>query len=287
MIHPEEQADEEAPPDARSEYTQSMDAAIEERADREEKPFKRHPRSRTKETVDERLERVMGELQKRICTDEQIARYEGRTARWSRTAMMEASGIAGALPEEDITLIERGEARFDEALVHVRDFLVQRDWPGGKSILIIMGDTGTGKTVAAAWALAQIPGRYIEAERVCRAHAGRHKKAEEEFASLLCCELLVIDEVGTEEDVERARMAYREVINKRQDRRRPTIMLGNCGPEELKPRFDRRTHARIDARGLIKGLECESLRVPTVPQDPDARPRLQEPERKAGAKVEA
>jgi DNA replication protein DnaC len=255
--------------DNRSPYTVAMEDARQEQGAREERAFPKHARSNTTETVGgDRLATVLNELKARICTDEEIARAEGRTSRWSRSAMLEASGIASALPEEDRLLITTGAARNEDALVHVRDFLVQRDWPGGKSILVLMGDAGTGKTVAAAWALAQIPGVYIEAERVCRAHAGRHKKAEDEFTTLLRAELVVIDEVGTEEDLERARMAYRELVNKRQDRRRPTILMGNCGVEELQPRFDRRTHDRIRTRGLMRGLEGPSLRMPTVPREP-------------------
>lgn len=234
----------------------------------EERPFRDPRPSRDTERTDDRLGFLLRQLKDRICTDEELAEAEGTSQRWTRSEMLRASRII--LPDDDREIIEKGALRDEPGLVYAKEFLAQRDWPGAKFFLIIMGTTGTGKTIASGWALTQIPGLYIEAQRLCflQKYQDEREKVGVEYHRHLTAGLLVVDELGTEEDEERARMMYREVLNKRMKGRRPTIILGNGEAEQLKTRFDERTLDRIHARGMVRGLDGPSLRVPSAPRRP-------------------
>lgn len=212
------------------------------------------------ERLDPTLAEVMKGLEKRICSDEELEAAERSMHVTSRRSMLQASGILEVLPDDDVRALCDDTLDDTEALKRVREFMAQTAYSVGTPICILLGGTGVGKTVAAAWALARRPGLFVEAERFVRFYEGRWKTQADEFQRILRCELLVLDELGTEEDLARAIPAYRELVNRRQSRQRPTIFLGNLNVANLKKRFEPRTWNRLEAHAEIRGVVGPSLR---------------------------
>lgn len=79
------------------------------------------------------------------------------------------------------------------AHAHVRRWLND---PASKPVLILAGGTGTGKTVACAWALAKMGGEYVRAIDLPKRF--EPFRGEAEALNVAGHELLVLDDLGTE-----------------------------------------------------------------------------------------
>lgn len=211
--------------------------------------------------LDPSLQKVLRKLEHRICTPEELASAERDMSAATRRSMLEESGIIEVLTDADVRAVCDDTLRDVDALARVKEFMAQTHYSVGKPIFVLLGGTGVGKTVAAAWALARRRGTFVEAERVVRLYEGRWKVDADRFQKLIRCELLVIDELGTEEDLARARPAYREIVNRRQSRHRPTLFLGNLNVATLRERFEARTWNRLEAIAEIRGAVGPSLRT--------------------------
>ena len=66
------------------------------------------------------------------------------------------------------------------------------------------------------------------------------------------------------------REAFHRRLRRRQDRRRPTILLGNVEPKVFWARFDSRTRDRLRVCAFVRGLTGDSMRAPRR-KDGDAR----------------
>lgn len=226
-------------------------------------------------TIDDELRGVLERLEARICEDSEIEAYELAEAVESRRRLLESSGIVDVLPPEDVEALALNSYRDGRAIDLVTQFVAQTQLSVGRPALVLMGGTGTGKTVAAGWALARTPGVFIEAGDLVRAQVaadGRSPRSPdvERWRRLTRTGLLVVDELGTERDIDDAQVAFREIINRRQDRRRPTILLGNVEPKVFWARFDSRTRDRLRVCAFVRGLTGDSMRAPRR-KDGDAR----------------
>lgn len=91
----------------------------------------------------------------------------------------------------------RGEISETETIAEVRRWLAD---PDSRPIMVLTGFTGTGKTVAAAWALGQVGGEYVRAVQLAERHTpysgdiARNVRPLDPSAG----ELLVLDDLGTE-----------------------------------------------------------------------------------------
>ncbi|MEC7520151.1 MAG: hypothetical protein VYE22_09820 [Myxococcota bacterium] len=225
--------------------------------------------------IDDDLRGVLERLGERICSDAELEAYEAAEAVAARRRLMEASGIVDVLPPEDVEALALNSYRDGRAIDLVTQFVAQTQLSVGRPILVLMGGTGLGKTVAAGWALARTPGIFIEAGDLVRAQIaadGRSPRSPdvERWRRLTRTGLLVVDELGTNRDVDDAQVAFREIINRRQDRRRPTILLGNIEPKVFWSRFDSRTRDRLRVCAFVRGLTGDSMRAPRR-RDADAR----------------
>lgn len=136
--------------------------------------------------------------------------------------------------------------------------------------LLLLGGVGSGKTVAAAYAMdcaTHVSGEhvhgysaYIKMGRVAELFRAGFGDDRERFEALIAAPSLVVDELSTERDVELGRAALHELVDERGGRGRPTILLANRSKKELASRYDARTIDRLRASMRLVELGQQSMR---------------------------
>ena len=127
--------------------------------------------------------------------------------------------------------------------------------------LIIGGDTGAGKTatlalIASAALDARLEVVYLSAHRVFR-YMDRAFENEDRLVEIAGCDLLLIDDLGTEVRSARAQSEFHDFMDARTGGRRSTCVTTNVLREELQGREDDPARAgRVDLRRVLDRL-CE------------------------------
>jgi len=104
---------------------------------------------------------------------------------------------------------------------------------------------GEGKSLAAAWVLAQRPGRWISCAELAQVQAAKYERD-----ALTEPEALVIDDVGTEPLTEWIRGRIYDVLSDRIGNNRRTIVTTNLADRAaFAKRYDDRMERRIDESG--------------------------------------
>jgi DNA replication protein DnaC len=139
-----------------------------------------------------------------------------------------------------------------------------------KRVLALLGDMGTGKTVAAcAIALASLRARqsvaYVRETDVIRWARSSALASEEKLARLSEVSLLIIDELdqALAQDAEQASVAIAQVVDVRVRSGR-TVLVGNLTVEAFVRRYGRRCADRIREIGETQEYRAKSLRAPMV-----------------------
>lgn len=152
------------------------------------------------------------------------------------------------------------------ALERVRSWWEQRHDKGATFVLVLVGGTGVGKTVAAAWALREsgAESSYVKAAHLASLHRVAFSEMQREWDALVRhSPLLVIDELGAgERNDDRARAALHDAIDERQGR--PTLIISNVGGEEISEYLDARTIDRLRGRGVMAAVTGPSMRGRTI-----------------------
>lgn len=184
-----------------------------------------------------------------------------------RRERLERSPIQDSLAEGDTKRVLEDRIHRTNALAVVQRWV--GGWSGQASTvvrpwLIVAGNTGVGKTLAAAWAIAEVGGRYVrwpELMQDMRALGRRGSLREQEAtrhelrAKYGCAGLLIVDELGiegeTDEERVNARAALHELVEMRQRWTHRTMVLTNKPSAELAERFeaglyDPRTRSRLE-----------------------------------------
>ena len=152
---------------------------------------------------------------------------------------------------------ERMKVNLAIAKNYVRDFAKKQD------NLLLIGSTGTGKThISTAIARELIHKGYdviydstqniisdFEADRF-RNNYGREENKSEKY---LDCQLLIIDDLGTEFSNQFTLSTIYNLLNTRQNKGLPTIISTNLSPEELARKYEDRIYSRII------GSDCKVL----------------------------
>lgn len=143
-------------------------------------------------------------------------------------------------------------------LVETAPYLAVQRWQKQRSeetfpptILVLLGSTGKGKTLAALWLLRRMPGRYITAEQLRQIARGDTFADRDEFRAVQASSVLIIDDVGTEADDARAVSALYEMLNMRQGGRRWTVVTSNLRWPAFQKRYGERTVRRLRRVGLV------------------------------------
>lgn len=186
-----------------------------------------------------------------------VAAYEAEAAESPEVVQRRAWKRAG-IPEEHWAFLPAPEET--EAIGLVRGFLGSAD-----RFLLMAGNAGRGKSLAACWGLAQLGGRYVRTRDVATAFGDED---EGWLSDLARTRLLVMDEMVREAQDEKG-WAYSKVydlLDRRQASLLKTILITNAGLDEWKRRYcpDGKSdplYDRILSRGSVpKPLTGESLR---------------------------
>ena len=208
-------------------------------------------------TSHERLSTVLQRLGKLIVDDARAAAVERDNK--AAEALTERMLRGERLDREQVPLesamreaIVRGRLRHTEAALAVRAWVAssrppQRDKGGKKKkaapappILLLHGVGGSGKSVAAAWAIATSDGgRWFTALNVLSAFGGWHREQHDVRRQLVQCSLLVVDDLGRErtQDASRMALALLELVDARQRRGCRTIITTRMLRAELEARY--------------------------------------------------
>ena len=158
----------------------------------------------------------------------------------------------------DANVYERAKNNFDEAKRFAENF------PAGYSTLLFIGKTGTGKThisTAIAKVLIEkgVEVLYDSAQNIVSAfEADRFKSGygpyEPKGDKYLECELLILDDLGTEFANQFTLSCLYNLINTRQNKGLSTIISTNLSPAELSGKYEDRIYSRImgcDSKTLL------------------------------------
>jgi DNA replication protein DnaC len=200
---------------------------------------------------------LMGAKETPISAEER-QRRRMREKRVAREERFSSSGLMGPVPADVVEALITGEklvkSRALEAVVHWRQMRHKATRPF--AVMVLVGDTGVGKTVAAAWLLLELGGMYVTAEEMRKRATSKHRDDRTWFEKVLGSKVLVVDDVGTERDLEDARVALYEVVNARQGLHRGwTLILGNLAREVFRERYGKRTCRRIEDQGVFIEIE--------------------------------
>lgn len=249
-----------------------------------------------KTLTDDEAERVLREKfgihrPKSLMTEEQLRKRERELALEQRRDRLFSSPIRESLGVDDQGVTDETRILRDRLAPTLPLRAVQK-WVNGwsnphtqsvtKPWLIMAGGTGTGKTVAAGWAIAEVGARYVRFPEAIQDFRALTRKSSLTELDAMRLELrrkygvagfLVLDEIGIEEtkDADDARIALGEIAELRQRWHQRTLGLTNKSAAEIRERFrtgvyDQRTLSRIQ-RLLVSGdvvdLAGRDLRVPS------------------------
>jgi len=187
---------------------------------------------------------------------EQVAKQDASKARDEARRLAAAKDAMG-IPAVFRELAEGQGLRQTEALLEV-----QR----GSLILVLAGDVGRGKTVAASWwllqAVAQRQPLFVSAARLSR--WDRYDRGE--MDRLLLASRLVIDDLGEEFNDTKGNFlaVLDETISDRVANRRPTVITTNLSLEDFTERYGIRIRDRIREAGRWQSFAGPSMRGKAV-----------------------
>ncbi len=204
------------------------------------------------------LAAVLAKLETVIVDDEAvaerergIAQREADRASAERALRIARSGI-GLDPKSRAAIVSGAlDLEFGKSMRAVVRWLGREDVP---SVLVLRGGTGAGKTVAAGWALARRGGYLRSVSQIVWTWQSNTVRAIEERERLAGCELLVIDDVGTEKkrDTEALVEALRDLLELRQREGARTLVTTNLSREAWLARYpDERVESRLSRAAWV------------------------------------
>lgn len=136
-----------------------------------------------------------------------------------------------------------------------------------KTILVLTGPVDTGKTVAAAWGVAWSGGRFAKGIDLLR--AGLYPDDPKFWQRLFAAKVLAVDDLGVEplDSKGFGLAAIEDLVDRRYDGGRKTIITTNAPPVVFRDRFGERIWRRIAEVGIVVGL-VPARRFFGQPKDP-------------------
>lgn len=146
-------------------------------------------------------------------------------------------------------------------------------WVESKAtFLLLAGDTGVGKTVAAATVLLEAVarwdggqafdasrGRFVKADDLCRMGYYDDETARR-IQRLSDVPWLVLDDLGAELVTQPWIATLQTIVDRRHEARRRTVLTANLSAERFREQYGRRVVDRIRGDGAIIGCGAESRR---------------------------
>lgn len=173
----------------------------------------------------------------------------------------EALPHLGISPRENMEWIYRTCKRYAEHFTA----------PGGGNLLLT-GPPGLGKTFLSAAIAREVSGDgwsvvYDTAAHIFQRFEDRKfgreegEEAEGDVTRVLTCDLLILDDLGTEMTTAFVQSALYQIINSRLMERRPTILSTNLKVAELAGRYGAQTASRIEGEYQILTFFGQDIRV--------------------------
>jgi len=174
------------------------------------------------------------DLQSAIDRARRVANQHGDVDRFAahQAEIERAERLARARPrlkQEDLHRLRTGDIWQTKHIAVVRAWLER----GQRRILCLGGTTGTGKTFALAWAIAELGGAYLSAYELGSLSTGSWRQRER-LEEKLRSAFLTLDDLGTERNVEDVHAPLLDLIDRRQGRPYRTIIATNL-PKQLTP----------------------------------------------------
>lgn len=218
--------------------------------------------------VEDPLDAVLARCAKHVKSPEAIAAYErdvadardreAREARAKKRRQLDTVGIA--IRPAVLDAIVDGTVERTRSLGLVETWL-----RGPRPMLVLLGDLGVGKTVAAASVCAARIGRgtpvYVREPMLVR--WSQYARHAQDWERACVTPTLVIDELGTANgrDLETARHVIRDLVDERlRIPRARTLLIGNLTDDAFTKRYDARTTDRLHEVGTFARVEGESMR---------------------------
>lgn len=206
-----------------------------------------------------------------VATAEQIAEADRREDFVRRQERLTSCGID--ITEEERHLVMHDRMTRTVPLSFVRKWHREAPRAGcpvaaleeaSRGILVLTGGMGTGKSLAAAWWLSQVSGKYITRVELMTAwetKRNRFRPDEEPFARLLRCDHVALDEFGAETDAEIPiiRDAWFAFVNGRRCKRKRTLVLSNTSLKAFFARHDDTHYSRPTGDRLRMHAECHEV----------------------------
>jgi DNA replication protein DnaC len=117
--------------------------------------------------------------------------------------------------------------------------------------LVLAGGVGSGKSVAAAWLIAEAGGVWLTAASAVRVFAGMYGEALEEQREALGCHTLVLEDVGAERDDDRMGALLVELLEARKGGSTRTLITTNLRQTQFLARYaDPRLVSRVTGESV-------------------------------------
>jgi len=190
--------------------------------------------------------------------DRVIAQGQAYEARIRRMEVLHREGVPLDAKVQQAILDGGDKLKPTRALVAVRAWLAKSDAP---PVLVLSGGTGCGKSAAAAYAIAEHrAGIWRTAAQLCRTFSASFGDQFEDQELCLTASLLVADDVGTELEPHRDRMAA-TLVELLEHRKRPstrTIVTTNLNRREFVNRYgSERLISRMSrSAGIVAWVEA-------------------------------
>jgi DNA replication protein DnaC len=140
--------------------------------------------------------------------------------------------------------------------------------------ILFLGEVGTGKShLSAAISNVALDNEFtviyeVITDLLCKIRStyssedAKHKETNEQalLDSLCCCDLLVLDDIGTEKTSPWTETIIYTIVNKRYNLKKPTIVSTNLSLKELSKKIGVRTMDRLIEMNKMIELNCESYR---------------------------
>lgn len=129
----------------------------------------------------------------------------------------------------------------------------------GKRLLLLAGTFGTGKSVAAGYAIKRRPGRWMHASEIAKVAGFKH---EDRMAELQSARLLVIDDIGSEFNDASGwgRAHLTTLLLTRYEEGLRTVLTSNLDAAGWKKYADPRIVDRLAGDGMVHGAVGKSMR---------------------------
>lgn len=214
--------------------------------------------------LDERIMAVLGRLEvlPEVASTTENDRHE-------RRQNVEQGMARSAITDDDFHRIARDDlaetASLKAARYWVRCAFHGQPTRNGKPcprFLVLHGNRGVGKTVAAAWAIANEVGYYVTAGEYRRQRYSYTPLDVERRQRAQTGKLVVLDDLGYESLMpERDEEWLYELINERQGHNRYTIVTTNEHPSKwFHTRYGSRVFDRLEHQGLVVHVMGMNLR---------------------------